>query len=109
MAALLAGEVDGLIVDEYAGQGYSGVGWDAVKLLPETLSTGELGFIFPPGSDLIEPINRALAVIRDDGRLDCDQRALVPSARSRRLIHARAARGASCSARKHIHGRRDAT
>ena len=69
IAALLAGEVDGVIVDEYAGQGYSGPGAAALKLLPETLSQGELGFIFPPGSDLIEPINRALALIRDDGRL----------------------------------------
>ncbi len=69
MEALLAGEVDAVVVDEYAGQGYSGIHADAVSLLPESLSSGELGFVFPPGSDLIEPINRALAVMRADGSL----------------------------------------
>ena len=67
--ALLNGEVDAIVVDEYAGQGYSGYGADAVKLLPGTLSRGELGFVFPPGSSLIEPINKALAAMRADGTL----------------------------------------
>ncbi len=69
MAALLAGDVDGLIVDEYAGQGFSGHGAGQVQLLPETLSSGELGFVFPPGSNLIEAFDLALARIQADGRL----------------------------------------
>ena len=70
MMALQAGEVDAVVVDEYAGQGYSGILAEAVKLLPARLSRGELGFVFPPGSDLIEPINRALASMAADGTLD---------------------------------------
>lgn len=70
MAALLQGDVDAVVVDEYAGQGYSGVHASAVKLLPEKLTRGELGFVFAPGSDLIEPINRALASMKADGTLD---------------------------------------
>ncbi len=70
MRALLAGEVDAVVVDEYAGQGYSGVHASAVKLLPEALTRGELGFVFTPGSDLIDPINRALASMNADGALD---------------------------------------
>ena len=70
MDALLAGEVDAVLVDEYAGQGYSGAQADAVKLLPESLSQGELGFVFPPGSMLIEPVNQALAAMRADGALE---------------------------------------
>lgn len=69
MEALLASQVDAVLVDEYAGQGYSGIHADAVKLLPESLSSGELGFVFPPGSDLIAPINRALEAMRVDGSL----------------------------------------
>ena len=68
--ALLAGAVDAVLVDEYAGQGYSGAHADVVALLPGSLSQGELGFVFPPGSDLAEPINRALESMRDDGALE---------------------------------------
>lgn len=69
MDALIAGGVDAALVDEYAGQGYSGVHAAEVRLLPDQLSIGELGFVFPPGSDLIAPINRALESMRDDGAL----------------------------------------
>ena len=69
MAALLAGQVSAVVVDEYAGQGYSGVHADAVRLLPERLSIGELGFVFTPGSDLIEPVNLALEAMLADGSL----------------------------------------
>ena len=69
MTALLQGGIDAVVVDEYAGQGYSGVHASAVKLLPENLTRGELGFVFAPGSDLIEPINLALANMKADGTL----------------------------------------
>ena len=69
MEALLAGQVSAVVVDEYAGQGYSGVHADAVRLLPESLSIGELGFVFTPGSDLIEPVNLALEAMLADGSL----------------------------------------
>ncbi|KAA3655427.1 MAG: ABC transporter substrate-binding protein [Chloroflexi bacterium] len=68
--ALIAGDVDIVLLDETAGQGYLGVNADELKLVGESLSSDELGFIFPNGSDLVEPINAALAALEADGTLD---------------------------------------
>jgi polar amino acid transport system substrate-binding protein len=68
--ALIAGDVDAVIMDETAGLGYVGVNADQLKLVGESLSSDQLGFIFPKGSDLVEPVNQALAVMREDGTLD---------------------------------------
>ncbi|MCB0209473.1 MAG: transporter substrate-binding domain-containing protein [Anaerolineae bacterium] len=68
--ALLTGDVDGVIIDETAGQGYIGVNADQLKLVGEPLSSEQLGFIYPKGSDLVEPVNAALASMQADGFLD---------------------------------------
>lgn len=68
--ALIAGDVDAVILDETAGQGYVGVNADQLKLVGESLSSDELGFIFPLGSDLVAPFNAALQALRDNGTLD---------------------------------------
>ncbi len=68
--ALLAGDVDVVLMDETAGQGYVGVNADALKLVGESLSSDQLGFIFPLDSDLVEPFNAALAELKADGTLD---------------------------------------
>jgi polar amino acid transport system substrate-binding protein len=68
--ALIAGDIDAVILDETAGQGYVGVNADQLKLVGESLSSDELGFIFPPGSDLVGPINAALQALRENGTLD---------------------------------------
>ena len=67
--ALIAGDVDAVIIDETAGQGYMGVNAEEVKLVGPSLSSDELGFIFPQGSDLVEPVNQALASMEADGTL----------------------------------------
>ena len=68
--ALIAGDVDGVIMDDVAGQGYVGANPDDVKIVGEALKAAEeLGFIFPMGSDLVEPINAALASMEADGTL----------------------------------------
>ena len=67
--ALIAGDVDGVIIDETAGLGYQGVNADKVKLVEGTLSSDQLGFIYPKGSDLVEPVNAALASMKADGFL----------------------------------------
>ena len=68
--ALLAGEIDGVIVDEIGGQGYVGPNADKVKLTGPALSVDQFGFAFPKGSDLVEPVNLALATMQADGFLD---------------------------------------
>lgn len=68
--ALINGDVDAVFIDDTAGQGYVGVNQDSIKLLSGSLSSDQLGFIFPKGSDLVTPINAALAAMRADGTLD---------------------------------------
>ena len=68
--ALINGDVDVVIMDETAGQGYVGANSDELELVGEPLQSDELGFIFPKGSDLVEPVNAALAALQEDGTLD---------------------------------------
>lgn len=67
--ALLAGDIDAVIIDETAGQGYLGENADQLKLVGPSLSSDQLGFIFPLGSDLVDPVNQALQSMMDDGFL----------------------------------------
>jgi polar amino acid transport system substrate-binding protein len=68
--ALLAGDVDAVIIDDVAGQGYQGVNADQLELLPDSLSSDPLGFIYAKGSDLVGPVNAVLAEMEADGTLD---------------------------------------
>lgn len=67
--ALIEGDVDAVIIDETAGQGYVGENADEVELIGDSLSSDQLGFIFPKDSDLVEPINQAIAVMKDNGKM----------------------------------------
>lgn len=67
--ALIAGDVDGVIIDEAAGLGYLGANKESVKLIGPSISSDVLGFIFPKGSDLVEPINLVIAQMKADGFL----------------------------------------
>ncbi len=67
--ALISGDVDAVVIDDVAGQGYTGLNADSIKLLPEELTKEQLGFIYPQGSDLVEPINAALESMMADGSL----------------------------------------
>ncbi len=68
--ALISGDVDAVIIDDTAGQGYVGVNADDVRLLDQVLVGQQLGFIFPKGSDLVGPFNAVIAAMRADGALD---------------------------------------
>jgi polar amino acid transport system substrate-binding protein len=69
--ALIAGDVDAVVMDDVAGQGYVGVNADQVQLMGEPLTATEaLGFIFPPGSELTAAVNAALASMAADGILE---------------------------------------
>lgn len=70
VAALINGDVDAVIMDETAGQGYVGTNGDKVQLVGSPIKSDALGFIFPKGSDLVAPVNAALAEMRTNGKLD---------------------------------------
>lgn len=68
--ALLAGDVDAVIIDEVVGLGYQGENADKLELTGASISSDELGFVFQKGSDLVDPINKALEAMKADGTLD---------------------------------------
>lgn len=69
--ALIAGDVDAVIIDDVAGQGYVGENAEQIRLLGDVLRADEqLGYIFPRGSDLVAPFNMALMGMIVDGTLD---------------------------------------
>jgi polar amino acid transport system substrate-binding protein len=68
--ALIAGDVDSVIMDETAGLGYVGTNADQLKLVGPPLTSEQLGFIFPKGSDLVEPFNMALQALEENGTMD---------------------------------------
>lgn len=70
VAALGAGDVDLVLTDSTAGEGYVAASDGALKIVGEPLGTEEFGFIFPPGSDLVEPFNAALAEMHEDGTIE---------------------------------------
>jgi polar amino acid transport system substrate-binding protein len=67
--ALINGDIDATVMDNVAGEGYIGANPDKLKLVGESLTSEELGFVFPKGSDLLEPINAVLADMEADGTL----------------------------------------
>lgn len=68
--SLINGEVDAVVIDNVAGQGYVGQNADAVKITGEMITGEDLGFIFATGSPLTEAVNGGLDDMRSDGTLD---------------------------------------
>ena len=70
VAALRAGDVDLVLTDGTAGNGYVAASNGALKIVGDKLGTEDFGFIFPKGSDLVAPVNAAIAAMQADGTLD---------------------------------------
>jgi len=68
--ALKTGDVDVVLTDGTAGKGYVDASNGGLKLIGGPLGTEDFGFIFPKGSDLVAPINAAIASMKKDGTLD---------------------------------------
>lgn len=68
--ALKAGDVDVVLTDGTAGKGYVDASNGGLKLIGGPLGTEDFGFIFPKGSDLVKPVNAAIAALKADGTLD---------------------------------------
>ena len=67
--ALIAGDIDAVIIDEIVGMGYQGTNAEALDLIGPSISSDELGFLFPKGSALVDPVNKALQAMIADGTL----------------------------------------
>lgn len=70
VAAFRNGDVDLVLTDGTAGNGYVAASEGALKIVGEKLGTEDFGFIFPKGSDLVGPINAAIADMQADGTID---------------------------------------
>lgn len=68
--ALKAGDVDLVLTDGTAGAGYVEASAGGLKIVGEKLGTEDFGFIFPKGSDLVAPMNAAIAAMKADGTID---------------------------------------
>jgi polar amino acid transport system substrate-binding protein len=68
--ALLSGDADAVILDQEPAKGFMATNAGKLKILDERLTSEDLGFVFPQGSNLIAPINTALATLRANGTLD---------------------------------------
>lgn len=67
--ALLAGDADAVVIDTVAGIGFITQNPGQLKFVGEPFTSELLGFIYPPGSDLVDPIDAALWSMRTDGTL----------------------------------------
>ena len=70
LEALRTGDVDLALSDSAAAQAYVAASDGALKIIGEPLQSEQFGFIFPKGSDLVEPINAAIASMEADGTLE---------------------------------------
>lgn len=70
LEALKAGDVDLTLSDSTAANGYVAASNGGLKLVGEPLASEDFGFIFPKGSDLVAPMNAAIASMKADGTLD---------------------------------------
>ncbi|KRA00184.1 amino acid ABC transporter [Mesorhizobium sp. Root157] len=68
--ALISGDVDVVLTDGTAGKGYVENSGGGLKLIGGPLGTEDFGFIFPKGSEFIQPVNAAIADLKKDGTLD---------------------------------------
>lgn len=68
--ALKAGDVDMVLMDQAAIEGYIGAEPGVFKTVGDPVGSDQFGFILQQGSDLIEPVNAALAAMKADGTID---------------------------------------
>lgn len=80
VVALMAGDVDSVIIDEVAAIGFMRENPGQMKVAFAVTSGELLAFVFPPLSDLVEPFNWAMQELFADGTMDaiCEEWLLRP-------------------------------
>ncbi len=67
--ALIAGDIDGVVLDDTVAFGFSQEYPDQLKMAGAVKTGDALAFVFPPYSDLEFSVNAALRAMHDDGTL----------------------------------------
>ncbi|MHC1740763.1 MAG: substrate-binding periplasmic protein [Anaerolineaceae bacterium] len=68
--ALLSGDIDGVIIDDTVGNGYISQNPDGLAFVGPSIESNDLAFLFPKGSALVAPVNKAIEAMKADGTLD---------------------------------------
>lgn len=68
--ALKSDDVDMILTDGTAGNGYVAASDGGLKIIGNPLGTEDFGFIFPKGSELVDAMNAAIQSMKDDGTID---------------------------------------
>ncbi|PKP74385.1 MAG: basic amino acid ABC transporter substrate-binding protein [Alphaproteobacteria bacterium HGW-Alphaproteobacteria-6] len=68
--ALRAGDVDLVLTDGTAANGYVAASDGGLKIVGSPLGAEDFGFIFPKGSDLVAPVDAAIAEMKADGTIE---------------------------------------
>ncbi len=68
--ALLAKDIDGVVIDNVSALGFINENQGKLKIAGQLTSDEQLGFVFPPGSELKAAVDAALQSMIDDGTLE---------------------------------------
>lgn len=68
--ALLSDDIDAIVIDNVTAIEYMEVNEGQLDITGQLTSDEPLAFAFPPGSDLVEPVNAALRSMEEDGTLE---------------------------------------
>ena len=68
--ALKSGDVDMVLMDQASIQGYIAADPGVFKTVGDPIGSDQFGFILQKGSDLVAPVNAALAAMKADGTVD---------------------------------------
>jgi ABC-type amino acid transport substrate-binding protein len=68
--ALIAGDVDMVLMDAASSRGYMGANPDKLKIIGDPLGTEDFGFIFKKGSELVPQFDAAIQTMKTDGFFD---------------------------------------
>lgn len=66
---LMFGDLDGVVIDNVTATGFMNENSGKLKIGGQLTSDEQLGFVFPPGSDLRDAVDAALQSMIDDGTL----------------------------------------
>jgi polar amino acid transport system substrate-binding protein len=69
VAALIAGDLDAVVIDNVSAVGFIGANPGQLQAGPQLTSDEQLAFAFPPGSTLTLSVNHALRAMQADGTL----------------------------------------